>query len=338
MFLGEQVLQQQKVQFISPNTVIKMFGGWLFEAGSRVEPGYEKARAKALGILCKVFSKARLGRKMAPEYCARFFLALSKGLESDPLSVASVLSNSEDLFLSDLDGFRALLPQYLSGIYRFQKQDEVAELPELLSTSRVRLSCIRILGHIAVISTTLGRIQLDSRVFAALDQEDVLFQQISDIFDQHVNLSSFNQLKKHVLHCLTQFLFLETSADNLKSLFQVFLAFTAETHRSSPQLMQFIIRVFSEKLFHATWSNDLTISGLALLSRYLDFYLALPSKERMEVNSCDLHAYVGEFNHCFQGWDCIPYAMMVICKLIEKRLKLDDPVVSHCKSQKTTTI
>ena len=131
------------------NSVLHLFGKWLFEASlvaessddnlsqtrsmtgniwssdsSDLTEGNEAGRAEALGCLARILSTIRTNEKVLPAYLARSYLALSHGLLEEcnqyHLLRASIILNSVDFFRIDLPGVTALLPCYFKGLFYFQ--------------------------------------------------------------------------------------------------------------------------------------------------------------------------------------------------------------------------
>ncbi|XP_015122062.1 ral GTPase-activating protein subunit beta isoform X3 [Diachasma alloeum] len=144
------------------NTVLHLFGEWLFEAafigtdgwsqslpqpvGASKRPSsvlvegpnslqetineiptslsidrYESGKAEAMGALCRIFCAKKTGEEIFPVYLARFYQAMHRGLRVDENrecgeTLASILSNSADLFRLDLDGVEMLAPAVLTAL------------------------------------------------------------------------------------------------------------------------------------------------------------------------------------------------------------------------------
>ncbi|XP_011305025.1 ral GTPase-activating protein subunit beta isoform X2 [Fopius arisanus] len=144
------------------NTVLHLFGEWLFEAafigtdgwsqtlpqpvGASKRPSsvlvegpnslqetineiptslsidrYESGKAEAMGALCRIFCAKKTGEEIYPVYLARFYQAVHRGLRVDESrecgeTLASILSNSADLFRLDLDGVEMLAPAVLTAL------------------------------------------------------------------------------------------------------------------------------------------------------------------------------------------------------------------------------
>ncbi|KAG0082686.1 hypothetical protein BGZ93_002318, partial [Podila epicladia] len=114
------------------NTIMHMFGAWLFEISSLPTPdnshayshwntfthydSYHEAQASAFGVLCRIFSKPQpSSRPFLRIYTERFYEALSIGLRSET-SLPTILAHSTELFTSELEGVRMMVPDFVIGI------------------------------------------------------------------------------------------------------------------------------------------------------------------------------------------------------------------------------
>lgn len=119
------------------NTMMHMFGAWLFEVTAlpTLEPittpynshwqtihpqslvdSYNDAQACAFGVLCRIFSKPQpSSRPFLRIYTERFYEALSIGLRCET-SLPTILLHSAELFTSELEGVRMMVPEFVIGI------------------------------------------------------------------------------------------------------------------------------------------------------------------------------------------------------------------------------
>ena len=147
---------------INSNTILTIFGEWLFDSATISTPGYEQGRANSLSILCNLFSKLQPSEKILTVYVERFYWALKAGLGSDFLSAKSILVNSHKLFIIGQEGFRMLIPFYLQALYNFlptyrDVQDPLCQKEDF---ERLRRSCYTLIGDIAYTLNRIGKIPL----------------------------------------------------------------------------------------------------------------------------------------------------------------------------------
>ncbi|KAL1509023.1 hypothetical protein ABEB36_003829 [Hypothenemus hampei] len=186
------------------NTVLHLFGEWLFEAAfigvdlqtqhsrqasgsfkrpnsmviesgksslSYSQPGslseaeipmclaidkYESGKAEALGALCRIFCAKKTGEEVLSVYLARFYLAISNGLKSNPNSrecgecMVAILMNSTEIFSLDLDGVRTLIPVYISAL-DIVLPDKDIKISSNVNKTELRRASIHLLLNILVL-------------------------------------------------------------------------------------------------------------------------------------------------------------------------------------------
>ena len=99
------------------NTILHMFGSWLFQACSinRTDFGAKQGRAEAYGILCKIFCLPQRREKFLRSYITQFYRALTEGLRTDSC-LPVILMNTTSLFATELEGVRMMVPDFVVGI------------------------------------------------------------------------------------------------------------------------------------------------------------------------------------------------------------------------------
>lgn len=101
-----------------PNTVLAIFGEWLFQAASVKNIEYHEGRAQALGVLCRLLSRPQNRTPLHPVHLHRFYAVLIGGLTSDLLSIVFIIVNSEDIFSLGLPSIRILIPAIVTALQR----------------------------------------------------------------------------------------------------------------------------------------------------------------------------------------------------------------------------
>lgn len=117
------------------NTLLHVFGDWLFGAAMVVPPDllhtasaatlpteYRKGRAEAFSILCLLFSDFRLIKStVTSEYWVNFRAAIVFGLEKSQCTDAiyAIITSSADLFIDWAPELRSLAPVYVAAIAKY---------------------------------------------------------------------------------------------------------------------------------------------------------------------------------------------------------------------------
>ncbi|KAJ3343028.1 hypothetical protein HDU93_000198 [Gonapodya sp. JEL0774] len=132
------------------NTLLGMFGAWLFKAARREEPEYEAGRADALAILCRIFCRPQRRAPFLRVHLELFYSAISAGLRGGPLVLTAVLVNAKDFFARDLEGGRLLVPDFVLAVRRVVPRTP-PDFHSNVSNSELRRSCYQILGSLIAI-------------------------------------------------------------------------------------------------------------------------------------------------------------------------------------------
>jgi hypothetical protein len=103
---------------INGNTILNMFGDWLFGGASVAKLGYEVGRAEAVACLCKIFSRFQYIENFHFHYLSQFYSVIQQALRADCLTLNSCITNSSRLFVMNLDGFRVLFPEFIIALFK----------------------------------------------------------------------------------------------------------------------------------------------------------------------------------------------------------------------------
>jgi RALGAPB N-terminal domain/Rap/ran-GAP len=103
---------------LPPNgeSILQVFGMWLYDLSLNSCSGFEQGRACALGALCRIFTmQDGRGDCFRSESLAQFYRVLSDTLDSLPTDshvVHEIVSNCAAVFASNLHGCRVLIPKF----------------------------------------------------------------------------------------------------------------------------------------------------------------------------------------------------------------------------------
>lgn len=117
---------------------------------------YESGRAEAMGALCRIFCAKKTGEEILPVYLARFYQAMNQGLKvNEPRecgeTLASILTNSADLFRLDLDGIEILAPTVINALELVLPDKDLKLKSTSVSKIDLRRSSIQLLISMLVL-------------------------------------------------------------------------------------------------------------------------------------------------------------------------------------------
>ncbi|KAJ3433697.1 hypothetical protein M0812_22662 [Anaeramoeba flamelloides] len=113
------------------NTIMKIFGKWLFEAVSKNRVDFEEGVAIAFSILCSVFS-THYKKPFMDNYLSQFYSSIIlafENCENYANSICTILLDTESIFLRNLNGLYILVPHYLKMINLILTKDKLPFQP-----------------------------------------------------------------------------------------------------------------------------------------------------------------------------------------------------------------
>ncbi|KAK0179173.1 hypothetical protein PV327_007988 [Microctonus hyperodae] len=211
------------------NSILHLFGEWLFEAafigtdgwsqnlsqrlGASKRPSsvlvdgpsslqetiseiptslsidrYESGRAEAIGALCRIFCAKKTGEQILPVYLARFYQAIYHGLKvNEPRecgdTLASILSNSADLFRLDLDGVEILVPAVLTALEVVLPDKDLKLKSTSVSKIELRRASIQLLISMLVLplhcqNLLIRELPISSTIVSNTEKSQLTFGQL----------------------------------------------------------------------------------------------------------------------------------------------------------------
>jgi hypothetical protein len=123
------------------NTVLDLFGPWLFEAVTRDAPAFNEGKAVAYAALCRIYCR-KGGRPTTARNLSLFYHALQLGLkDNDIILLSAILLNSCNIFSYELEGSHVLIPAFMETCERILCEE--GKYPELL-----RNACITVVSSL----------------------------------------------------------------------------------------------------------------------------------------------------------------------------------------------
>ncbi|GMH93162.1 hypothetical protein TrVE_jg8496 [Triparma verrucosa] len=111
----------------STNTILDIYGAWLFDAALQKKEGYESGRSMAIECLGNIFcTPSRNGKPntILPSYKTRFMLVIEKAIEDeDPRALAAVLTSSKFVLGCNFKGTKVLIKSLNNAITTILEQD-----------------------------------------------------------------------------------------------------------------------------------------------------------------------------------------------------------------------
>ncbi|KAG0208841.1 hypothetical protein BGX28_000316 [Mortierella sp. GBA30] len=297
------------------NTIMHMFGSWLFEVSSLPIPeplstvpsytpswqmfssqypahSYYKAQASAFGVLCRIFSKPQpSSRPFLRIYTERFYEALSIGLRNET-SLPTILAHSAELFTSELEGVRMMVPDFVVGIRMAMSgrvrvsTDEMGLEKQKQVLEDLHLAALKVVGCIMCLPNHFEKVELKDGWNQGLsksaslglngkggrEDKEILAQLIRVLYtaepstDGSIPTSKrFTTLKYYILEMLLNCLETETSSFNLRYLLHLIEVYVFEDVAFCPGLVGVVVKTIQEKIMTIQVPVDVALSAFDVL-------------------------------------------------------------------------
>ncbi|CAG8459818.1 2057_t:CDS:10 [Ambispora leptoticha] len=249
------------------NTLLHMFGKWLFEACAikNCDPDMQQGRATAYGILCKIFCSTERRQKFLRNYITQFYRALSEGLRS-PSCLPVILMNTDSLFATELEGVRMMVPDFVVGIKMI--------LPKLATNFHtkiplddLRLAAIKVASTIMCLPNHFERVSLKEDWAIGIHQNGDK-PLVNDSDEVVVN----DVLKFYILELLLTSLKTDKSSYNLRYLLHLIDVYVVEDVAFCPGLVGLVVKTIQEKLLTMTLPADVTLYAFDVLKDFVGLY------------------------------------------------------------------
>ncbi|RIA84468.1 hypothetical protein C1645_832213 [Glomus cerebriforme] len=275
------------------NTILNMFGSWLFQACSinRTDSGAKQGRAEAYGILCRIFCLPQRREKFLRNYVTQFYRALIEGLRTDSC-LPVILMNTTSLFATELEGVRMIVPDFVVGIKMI--------LPKLapgfetdIPLDDLRLAAIRVTSTIMCLPNHFEKVSLRTNWNVGLHQngdklvnnndpdEIVVNELIRVLYSEEDNRDGtndknstepFTTLKFYILELLLTSLKTERSSYNLRYILHLINVYVVEDVAFCPGLVGLVVKSIQEKVLTMNLPSDVTLYAFDVLKDFVGLY------------------------------------------------------------------
>jgi len=276
----------------SGNTILHVFGQWLFQAVQLHRPSFDEGTAIAVRVMCNVFI-TRHTTEYLSIYLASFYSALQRVLLQDGRVLISAILNAESLLSCKLAGSRVLLPAFVYAITRIMK-GTVNSYSHICRQDLVRHACIRLLATILCLPNYFGTAKFMHseipRLAAPLPKNDA-----SAAFLKIFEVEKYADLKPHLDYVLLESLKSEKDDTNLQELLHLCFTYQCENIKFDPTFSLKSIAQVLRSIIQHKWQPAVSLTALAALGRMSFLYPHLPKNEEQASDIVSqLCAYVVE--------------------------------------------
>jgi hypothetical protein len=248
------------------NTLLTLYGDYLFDAGNADKPGTDSGRAILFTSLCKILS-LKQNRVIAEEkFLITSYLCIQKGLACEGIVLDSILTHIELVLFSNQPGVRCLIPCLYEACRRVVKR-YISSKPAI--SENIRLCCYRLMSAIGLHFQN-DLISLKNSV--KLESMNSLYSE--KILSATSDLAPGQFLFRMVVDTLITAVNVEESLPNVRFLLNTCVSLV----RSDEFLVSVLAKVLEESLYLDGWNIETlltTVRCLEQLSSHKNYPLEL---------------------------------------------------------------
>eukprot|EP01100_Stratorugosa_tubuloviscum_P015429 TRINITY_DN8902_c0_g1_i1.p1 TRINITY_DN8902_c0_g1~~TRINITY_DN8902_c0_g1_i1.p1 ORF type:complete len:1255 (+),score=606.97 TRINITY_DN8902_c0_g1_i1:98-3862(+) len=306
------------------NTVLHIYGQWLFEAMQLDRLGFEEGTALAVKIMCNIVCTRNRSKYLAV-YLSSFYSSMTDILQKESRVLISAIIHCQSLFDYEIEGLRVLVPPFIYSTGKLlTKKISTFDAPD--RPEDVRRACIKILSTLVCLPNHFGSCNFTVR---AKDLGKVKNS------DSHLNtaldVDCYSQLKSFICQILLEALRLETHPLNIQML--LYLTYTYQTediHNSSDFSRDSLLLVVKQATTPGFWPFEVTLTAIKVISLMHTLYPKLDNankwasqvvqslfkfisyqSENKEPTDKEHEALVSEAFYCMANWALLPTQWIV---------------------------
>eukprot|EP01103_Thecamoeba_quadrilineata_P016098 TRINITY_DN5294_c0_g1_i2.p1 TRINITY_DN5294_c0_g1~~TRINITY_DN5294_c0_g1_i2.p1 ORF type:complete len:1059 (+),score=173.97 TRINITY_DN5294_c0_g1_i2:1132-4308(+) len=291
------------------NTILHIYGHWLFQAIYQDKAGFEEGTALAVKILCNIFC-SRPKSKFLPGYLSSFCNCMNEALRKDGRLLYSAIINCQELYTHEIEGTRVLLPSFVYAIGRIL-QKKVQNYDFIESEAVIRRACIKIFNAIFSFPNHFNNTAFQLKITT------------KSLTQTPLEVENYIQLKQHLSNILIDALKNETSSGNVQLIISTAFAFLCENIQDGSEFAKQVIFLVVRQITTLGWSIEVCITALRVLGMIVGLYKELDGANEQahfitqslskflasqyekidgEIKDKDLENLLSETLYCIGSW------------------------------------
>lgn len=256
------------------NTILEIYGEYIFEAAAVEKVTHEKGRAIAISLICLILSKWQYRESISSSYISTACSCLEEALLSDPHASASVIHCIEPVLVSGHLGVLSLAVPTFTAIRRllmFMKSPpQKSPLPNV-HLEELRMSCYRLISLIySYFSESSCPLDL-SNLEPLTSLEHVHSKKLFQSYGKAIQTSAVISIKAHILDGLLGSLLTESHPENVRFLLNSTSAQLYSDYSDIPELLPLLVQIFEDFFVKppVSW-NSSVVDTQIVISRILE--------------------------------------------------------------------
>ncbi|KAJ3448944.1 hypothetical protein M0812_01432 [Anaeramoeba flamelloides] len=243
------------------NTILHIFGSWLFQAVQRNQEGFEQGTECAYGILFSIFTAPQT-TPFLDIYKTNFYHSVfSALLQYDKYGqyTCAIFSNGRNIFLTELEGVYILLPVYMKVIKNILIEER---FPSNISIqiNALRETALAITSSLICLPNYLDNLEIKKN-----------FREYNEI--QNFELETFKDFKQSLLDIIVRSFLNEKDPRNATQILWMMSKYLHQHIEIYPQLIDKIIRTIEQFLCQPTqtqhsWPDFVYITAIHTLESF----------------------------------------------------------------------
>ena len=227
------------------NTILNIFGSWLFDCILLNRPGFEEGTALAMKILSNIMITTHK-TDFLPVYISSYFSCLQRALSTEGRVLVSAITSSTNIFTKEIKGVRCLVPLFFSAIQKVLS-GRIKSVENVMPSEHFRKACLQIFSTIICLPNHLGTTKFATKSLSGIEVPD------------------YHSLKAHFSTLLTEALTKETNLSNTELLLNLSYIWCIEDIDNNCDFARQIIGLIIRKITQNRWTPDIIIPAFNVL-------------------------------------------------------------------------
>lgn len=234
------------------NTILHIFGVWLFDCVLLNRLGFDEGTAQAIKILSNIMI-TKHKTEFLPQYVASYYSCLQRALATEGRVLVSAITSSTALFLKEIKGIRCLVPLFFSAIQKVLS-GRIKSVENVMPAEHFRKACLQIFSTIISLPNHLSATRFTTKALPGLE------------------VSDYASLKPHFSTLLTESLTKETNLSNIEYLLNLSYIWVTENIDDNCDFVRHIIGLILRKVTQNRWTPDVVVPAFKILRALAVFF------------------------------------------------------------------
>ena len=249
-------LEKSTSTLIAPtgNTILHIFGSWLFDCVLLNRSGFEEGTALAMKILSNIMITTHK-TNFLPIYISSYFSCVQRALNTEGRVLVSVITSSSNIFIKDIKGIRCLVPLFFNAIQKVLS-GKIKSIENVMPAEHFRKACLQIFSTIICLPNHLTSTTFTTKLFPS----------------NELKITDYSSLKPHYSSLLTEALTKETNKSNTEFLLNLSYIWVVEDIDNNCDFARQIIGLIIRKVTQNRWTPDVIIPAFNILTSLAHLY------------------------------------------------------------------